>query len=201
MSFKHINFKMETTMPSYGEQLNGLRSARHSVAATGEGSRLAQGRGPPLWARSSGVPGSSAGSVREKRNGGTAGPDVLQKTGATGSKAQGGGASSQAFMKAYYEEKQKNQQYQSPVGDGSRRSTRNRPGVNGATVGQAKSSRMVEQPAGNAQRTQRGAPQKAGLAATAAKKSATNHGVPPPSSSGVKAAPTCYGSSSSYYQS
>ena len=44
-------------------------------------------------------------------------------------KGMAGGAKSQAFMKAYFEEKQKRQVHPSPVAGTSRRSVRNRPSL------------------------------------------------------------------------
>jgi hypothetical protein len=48
-------------------------------------------------------------------------------------KGVGGGAKSQAFMKAYYEEKQKRQIHPSPAGGSSRRGLRNRPSLQGTS--------------------------------------------------------------------
>lgn len=56
-----------------------------------------------------------------------------------------------------------------------------------------KTNRAVEYPTGNA-RTQRGAPLKAGLTVSMAKKSGSSHAVAPPTSSGTKVAQTCNGS-------
>lgn len=83
----------------------GARSARLSVAAACESSRGQPGRAPPLVACSGGVLGASAGSQREKRNHGAGGSDAIPKHGTVGGKAPGGGTKSQAFMKAYFEEK------------------------------------------------------------------------------------------------
>ena len=201
MSFKHSNCNIETTLPSSRGHVSGvtIRSARRSAAPACQSSALPYSRGAPIEASSGGMAGGSAGSARERRTAAAAGGECTQrKASAPGNWGLGGGTDSQAFMRAYYEEKQKNQKFQSPAGGLGRRSARARPGVIGTAVGSVKMNRIVNQADKFAQRTQRVPPQKANVSATGARKSATNHGAPPASSSGIKTM-HAYNANSAYH--
>ena len=81
--------------------------------------------------------GGSAGANRETRSSAFAAQTTVKGLNSVRNanlhsernKGIGGGAKSQAFMKAYYEEKQKRQVNPSPVGGSGRRGLRNRPSL------------------------------------------------------------------------